>query len=170
MMTNEQAKMFLSVNTHNKITKLLYTLEHVKTPRDIAKAQENLREMIEELFTYKEIFDLHSDHILELAETVAGLYPERNDLNDYVYYILDYINKKLTRYEEKKSRYKQDLRQMEKIREIDRDRYLNLRYTVWTYTDGYYCQQAHMYRLLNRTLKELLSRNERGTKCRKKVK
>lgn len=168
MMTVDQAKKFVSVTTYNQLNKLLYTLEHVTSPRDIARTQEKLRESMEKLFTYKEIFELHSDHILELAETVAGLYPERTDLNGYVYYILKYIDKKIARYENTCIKYKRKLRSWSKVKDTNPDGYLNLRYEVWTYTEGYYHQQAHMYRLLQRTLKELLYYAERGDICRRK--
>lgn len=166
MIGPNEAKKIMGVATYNQLTKLLYTLEHVTAPRDILRTQDKLRELISSLLSFKNVLDLHTDHIVEIAETIAGLYPEREDLEGYIYYILPYINKKLKRYDEVCMRYRQQLKQMAKVRDQDPEGYLNLRYKVWTYTDGYYHQQAHMYQLLRSLLRDLSDYAKRGIICK----
>lgn len=168
MLGKEQAKKMVSIATHKQLTKLLYELEHITAPRDILRKKENLRDLIGKLFTYKEIFELHDDHILELAETVVGLYPEREDLNGYVYYILIYLEKQIARLEEIRKKREKELKIKEKYQDKDPEGFLDLKYETWTYTEGYYYQKAHMYRLLQHSLKDLLRFAERGVICRKR--
>lgn len=170
MLEKERAKKFVSIGTHNQLTKLLYTLEHVTAPRDISKAKASLREVIGKLFTYKEIFELHDDHILELAETVVGLYPEREDLDSYLFYILEYLESQILKYEQIKNKYITELSIKTKLREneTDPDGYLNLKYKTWTYTTGYYHQKVHMCRLLAQVLRDLSAYAKGGQICRKR--
>lgn len=170
MISVNDAKKIMGVSTYNQLTKLLYTLEHVTAPRDIRRTQDKLRELISNLLSFKNVLELHTDHIIELAETIAGLYPERDDLDGYIYHILPYINKKLKRYDEICMRYRQQLKQMGKVRDQDPEGYLNLRYKVWTYTDGYYHQQAHMYQLLRSLLRDLSDYARRGIICKNTAK
>lgn len=168
MLEKQQARKLVSINTHNTLTELLYKLEHVASPKEIVRAQESLRDFCSKLFTYGEIFELHDDHILDLAETIAGLYPELNDLEGYLYHILGYLGKQISKYEHKCMQYSQKLRRKAKEQETDPDGYLDLKYKTWTYTEGYYCQQAHMYRLLQDTLNSLLKYDREGALCQKK--
>ena len=156
MLDKAQAKRFVSASTHKKISELLYVLEHVKIPREAAKVKEQLREQVTKLFSFRDIVELHDDQIMELAETIEGIYPERENLSDYVYFILVYLDEQIAKYEKKKEQYAQELIQKHKWKEKYPDQYLNLRYKVWTYTDGYYRQRAQMYGLLRQGLNDLL--------------
>ena len=167
-MGKEEARKFVSLSTYNQLNTALYKAEHAKTPKDVAKMKEKLKTIVGKLFTYKEIFEFHDDHIIEIAETIVGLYPEREDLNGYTFYILEYLKNQIAKYERLKMKYTKELAMKEKMRETDFGGYLDVKYRAWTYTDGYYCQQAHMYRLLKTCLTDLVSFAERGVICRAK--
>lgn len=168
MLSKEQARKFVSPATHKQLTKLLYELEHVTTRRDIQKRKEKLKDLIGKLFTYKEVFELHDDHILELAETVVGLYPEREELEDYAFYILQYLGRQQANYEKKRKQYQKELKQKEKEKNIDPDGYLDKKYEAWTYEEGYYRQRNHMYGLLKDSLNDLLLYKRQGVICRQR--
>lgn len=168
MLGNKQANKLVSVGTYETLTDLLYKLEHVKSPKEIVRMQESLRSFCTTLFTHKEIFELHDDHILDLAETIAGLYPEFGNLEDYIYHILGYLEKQISKHEQKSRLYSQKLKKKIKEQGTDPDGYLDLKYKTWTYTDGYYCQQANMYRLLQGTLRDILYYDRKGLLCQQK--
>ncbi len=168
MFTKEQAKKIISLSTYNQLNKQLYALEYTIKAREKIKIKEKLRDFIGKLFTYGDIFEFHDDHILDLAETIAGLYPEREDLKDYIYHILIYLENQIGRYEKVCQQKKQELVKKEIEKLTDPDGYLDKEYEVWTYTDGYYRQRTNMYRLLRQTLKDLLYYEERGVLCKRK--
>lgn len=167
MIDRKQAKKLMSIGTYNTLTELLYKLEHVKAPKEIVRAKESIRDFCVKLFTYGEIFELHDDHVIDLAETLAGLYPEREDLEGYAFYILGYLEKQVARQEKLSLQYSQQLRVKAKERDKDPDGYLDLKYKAWTYAEGYYFQQANMYRLLQETLNALLKYDKEGILCAK---
>lgn len=171
MLTKEKAKKLMSLGTHNQLTKLLYTLDHVTSNRDIAKAQAKLQDYLCKIFRYCDIFEFHTDHILELAEILVGLYPERDNLEDYTKHILVYLTKKIQKHQTLETKYRKRLQQKALQKEKDPDGYLDLKYETWTYTDGYYHQQVQMYRLLSRSLSDLLlfeARKGMKNTCQKK--
>lgn len=168
MLKKEQAKKFLSIGTYNQLTKHLYKLEHVTSKRDILQTKEKIRDMMTRLFDYSDIVDLHDDHVLELAETIVGLYPERDNLEDYTYYILEYLQKQIWRYEETKQKWEQKKNWEAHNKNKNPDMFLDLTYITWTYTNGYYHQQANMYRLLRQTLIDLLEYDQGRVTCKKK--
>ena len=79
--------------------------------------------------------------------------------------ILVYINRNLERYRKRVFQYRTMFRQKRKELPVDSDEYLDLKYQTWTYTDGYYHQQALMYELIGRTLRLLIEQSRKG--CRK---
>ena len=170
MTSKEQLRKLISPGTHTKVNDLLYKLENTQSQKDTNLLQEKLREYMGKLFPYKDIFEFHDDHILELAEIVADLYPERENLEEYASNILVYINRKRDRYRKRTLQYQALFRQKQKELSVDSDEYLDLKYQTWTYTDGYYHQQALMYELIGRTLRLLinLNRKGRGKGCQKK--
>ena len=171
MLTRERAKKLLSIGTHNKLNDLLFKLENVESPREISALQEKLRDYMGKLFTYKDIFEFHNDHLFEMAEILVGLYPEKDNLEDYTYHILVYLNKKISRYKEIRFERQQALARKAKEQKTDPDGYLDQKYIAWTYTEGYYYQQAQRYRLLQRYLTDLVefTKKGRGAACRKKT-
>lgn len=171
MLTRERAKKLLSIGTHNKLNELLFKLENVESPREVSALQEKLRDYMGKLFTYKNIFEFHNDHLFEMAEILVGLYPEKDNLEDYTYHILVYLNKKISRYKEIRFKQQQSLARKAKERKVDPDGYLDQKYIAWTYTEGYYYQQAQMYRLLHQYLTDLVEFTKKGrdTACRKKT-
>ena len=171
MLTKEKAKKLLSLGTHNQLTKLLYTLDHVTSNREIAKAHAKLQDSLCKIFRYCDIFEFHTDHLIELAEILVGLYPERDNLEDYTKHILAYVIKKIHKHQMLEEKYRKQLQQKARYKENDPDGYLDLKYKTWTYTDGYYHQQVQMYRLLNRSLSDLLlfeAQKGRKHTCQKK--
>lgn len=161
----------MSIGTHNQLTKLLYTLEHVTSSRDVAKAQTKLQDYLCKIFRYCDIFEFHIDHLTELAEILVGLYPERDNLEDYTKHILAYLTKKIHKHRIIEQTYRKQLQQKALHKEKDPDGYLDLKYETWTYTEGYYHQLAQMYQLLYRALSDLLLfESQKGTTavCQKK--
>ena len=163
MTSKERIKKLISQGTYTKVNDLLFKLNNTESKKDEAMLKEKLRDYMGKLFPYRDIFEFHDDHIRELAEVVADLYPEREHLEEYGANILVYINRKLSRYQQRKTQYQIDLHRKEKERYTDPDGYLDLKYLAWTYTEGYHHQQALMYHLLSRTLQVLIENNRKGS-------
>lgn len=169
MTSKEQLKKLMSVGTNKKVNDLLFKLDHTESKKDLVLLQEKLRDLMGKLFPYKDIFEFHDDHILELAEIVADLYPEQANLEEYASNILVYINRNQERYRKRVFQYRTMFRQKRKELPVDSDEYLDLKYQTWTYTDGYYHQQALMYELIGRTLRLLIEQSRKGRRktCQK---
>lgn len=167
MTSKERMKKLMAQGTYTKVNDLLFKLDNTESKKDEALLKEKLRDYMGKLFPYQDIFEFHDDHIRELAEVVADLYPEREHLEEYGTNILIYISKKLSRYQQRKTYYQIRLHRKEKERQTDPDGYLDLKYLAWTYTEGYYHQQALMYQLLFRTLQVLMEMGRKGSgkKC-----
>lgn len=156
MITKAKSKKLLAVGTHNRLTSLLHICYNVDSPRKRKNAYEKLQKYLSTIFSYEELCEYHTDHLEELAEIIQGLYPERDNLQDYSHHILEYLNKRLRKYKQTKERYILELSINRRKLDSHSDEYLNLKYLAWTYSHGYYAQQAHMHRLLHTYLTGLL--------------
>lgn len=174
MLDKASAKKMVSKGTHTQLSKILYELERMDDGKNVsaktkdAKMQK-LRNIMQKLFTFKEVFELHDDHIIELAEIIAGIYPELFNLEDYTYHILAYLSKRMQEYEKITREYVEKLRWKEMEKDKDPDGYLDLKYLTWTYTTGYHYQTYHTYVIMKAALEDLLRFKRDGAICGKKV-
>lgn len=173
MLDKTRAKKMVSKGTHAQLSKILYELEHMEDGKSVsaktkdAKMQK-LRNIMQKLFTFKEVFELHDDHIVELAEIIAGIYPELSDLEDYTYHILAYLSKRMREHEKITREYVEKLRWKEMKKDRDPDGYLDLKYLTWTYTTGYHHQTYHTYAIMKVALEDLLRFKKEGVICGKR--
>ena len=163
----------VSKGTHEQLTNLLYEIDHLQNDPNASNKtkltkMQKLRTIMEKFFSFREIYDLHDDHVIELAEIIVGLYPELSDLDDYTYHILEYLSKRIHKYERTMHEYKEKLLRKEREKDIDPDGYLDLKYLTWTYTHGYHYQTYHTYILMKIALEDLMRFKRDGVICSKK--
>lgn len=162
MITKEKAKKLLSVSFYNRLTKKLHICYNVKSSRSRAKAYESLRDTLEPIFTYVEIFELHNDHLVEIAEVLQGLYPEADEIADYTFYILEYLRKQMKAISADADKAQKAYSYAKHAYDPDSGEVLNARYVAQTYQDGYYAGQHKAYSLLFQCLTGLVEYVERG--------
>ncbi len=158
----KKMRKLLSESVHTQLQKYLTALEQIDENDPVAlkeeeKVQERIRRVLERIFTFEQIYEFHMEHLLELADVILGLYPERDQLEEYTYCIFPYLQSRLKSYEMKRNAYLDKLSRAKRTMDTESVEYLDLAYRTWVYTDGYECQQAKMYRLLQQTLQDLVA-------------
>ncbi len=152
---NDQLKKLISLSTYNQLNKWLFLLEKSRSRKKDVQIKTALRRILERIFTYKEVYALHDDHIVELCEVFAALYPERQNLSEYGYYVLRYTRSQLAKMEETLKKKKQAAEWGRKTKASPSVQ-LDLDYAAWVYTHGYYQGRIHAYRLLFYALSDLI--------------
>lgn len=155
MLSKEQVRRFMSLSTHNQLTKQLTLLEKPLSRREEADVRGVLRNAVSRLFTYKEIYDLHDDHVAEMAEVVVALYTEQERLTEYIDGVCSYAEKQMAKLDERRLRCGRRLDWERKKQVLPPEKLLDLQYEYWTYTDGYYHGRKRAYKLLVWALRDV---------------
>lgn len=157
-------KKLLSKPVHTRLTKTLLSIEMAKTPSDMNNAYDTLREQLTNLFSLRHIGQYPNQVMVDFAETIQGLYSEKDDLEGYLYHIRNYLYRGMRCYDKT---YQQLTRQAHLARKrvnIDPIELLDIEYQAWTYSHGYYKQQYEMYQYLVSILDQVLQYNRARVK------
>lgn len=147
-MSQTQIKQLLSKSVYNRLTKTLLSIDVAKTIGERSAAYDKLRDQLAKLFALKYIGQYPNQVMEDFAETLQGLYTERDDLSGYLYHIKNYLYKQVETYERTTAQLTRRAQVARKQTNIDSIEMLDIEYQAWTYTHGYYKQQTDMYRFL----------------------
>lgn len=130
------------------VTKLLSKQTADKLEKALAKDNlEQLKKQMEALFTFKNIFNLHDDHLIELAEFVIDA-SEAEDKLEYMKCTQEYIRKRMSRYKEEKAALARKIQWAKVTKETDEIKMLNLSYQLWIYEAGYKYSEYQMLSMM----------------------
>lgn len=147
MISQNKAKTLLAKATHDKLTRLLQACYCAKSNREVEQTHEKLRLYLGTLFSYRDVCEFHNEQLEDLAENIQGLYPERDDLEDYTFHILAYLRKRIKDHHQQEEKVLM-LLNIKRKQGVDSLGYLDAKYQAWVYTHGYQAQQMLLYKLL----------------------
>ena len=141
-------KKLLSKPVYNRLTKTLLSIEMAKSPSELDHAYDTLREQLVNLFSLRYIGQYPNQVMVDFAETIQGLYSEKDDLEGYLYHIRNYLYRRMRRYDRTHQQLIRRSQLARKQTNIDPIERLDIDYQAWIYSHGYYKQQYEMYRYL----------------------
>ena len=124
---------------------------------------EQLKKHMEKLFTFKNIFNMHDDHLIELAECIVDL----ADADDRVKCALEmeqYAQRRISRYQMRKNKLVAENQWAKAAKVTDEMAVLDLSYRVWVYESGFEYSKFHMYTMLCHIIHTILAYEKAGTK------
>ncbi len=108
---------------------------------------EQLKKQMEKLFTFKNIYNMHDDHLIELAENIVDI-AKADDRVDYIHGIEKYVRTKMQRYQERKAAIVKENQWAKATKSVDEVEMLDLNYQLWVYEHGFKFSEFHMYTML----------------------
>lgn len=115
---------------------------------------ENLKKQMEKLFTFKNIFNMHDDHLIELAECIVDIYKD-DDRIRCAREMEAYAQRRISRYKERKKRIEREKQWADATKNPDAVAMLDLKYRLWVYDAGFEYSRYHMYSILRKIAKEV---------------
>ena len=115
---------------------------------------ESLKKQMEKLFTFKNIFNMHDDHLIELAECIVDL-AQAEDRIACAHGMELYANRRINRYQERKKRLQNENHWAKAAKNIDEVDHLDLTYRLWVFESGYEYSHFHMYKILRGITQEI---------------
>lgn len=109
---------------------------------------EQLKKHMERLFTYKNIYNMHDNHLIELAECIVDL-GQSDDLMECAREMEHYAQRRISRYQEHKKRLTAENQWAKATNRKSKVAMLDLQYQLWVYEFGYEYSKFHMYMMLN---------------------
>ncbi len=125
---------------------------------DAAVTKENtelLRKNMEKLFMFKNIFSIHDDHLMELAEVIIDL-AKSDNMIEYAENTEQYVRKKMFHYHERKSRLVSENQYAKAVKNFDKTAMLDLTYQLWVYEEGYRHSEYQMLTIMNDIIQSVL--------------
>lgn len=147
-MSQIKIKQLLSKSVYNRLTKTLLSIDTAKTTSEKNAAYDKLRDQLAKMFALRYIGQYPNQVMEDFAETLQGLYTEREDLSAYLFHIKKYLYRQIQDYERTTSQLTRRAQVARKQINIDPIEMLDIEYQAWTYTHGYYKQQKDMYQYL----------------------
>lgn len=130
------------------VTKLLSASTVEKLDKALTKLNmEQLKKQMEKLFTFKNIFNMHDDHLIELAEFIVDLSKEENRL-EYICGIEIYARRRIDKYQKRKAAVVKENQWAIASKNPDEVKMLDLSYRAWVYEEGYKYSEFHMLTML----------------------
>lgn len=108
---------------------------------------EQLKKHMMRLFGHKNMYNLHDDHITELAECVVDLV-EAEDRMACAEGMEEYAKRRISRYQERKEKLVRESQWAKAARNPDRVSMLDLTYRLWVYESGFEYSRYSMYTML----------------------
>lgn len=124
---------------------------------------EQLKKHMEKLFTFKNIFNMHDDHLIELAECIVDLAEADNRLES-ARAMEQYAQKRISRYHERKNRLLKENQWTKVAKNIDEVNALDLEYRLWVYESGFEYSKYQMYIMLCNITREIQECEKEGKK------
>lgn len=132
--------------------KLLKTLMSESTVEklDTALGKGNidlLKKHMEKLFTFKNIFNMHDDHLVELAECIIDL-SRAEDRVECARDFERYAQRMIARYSDRKARAERKCGWLKATKSKNELDILDAKYRQWVYESGFEYSHYHMYSML----------------------
>ena len=169
MLSEKELRALLSAATHKQIERQLLLWDKTTTIREKNAGIIPIKDLLIKLLTYKNIYDLHNDHLIELLETFAELYPESERLSEYALEIRGYLDAQIKKIEINLTQAIHTAERARRTKGTPPLMQLDLDYQVWVYQHGYYRSRKAAYQLILQVLKELIAYKE-TIKCKQKRK
>lgn len=116
---------------------------------------EHLRKQMERLFTFKNTYAMHDDHIKELADCIVDLW-RSEDRAESAREMEDYAKSQMSRHGRKKREMFHRVQWAKAAGNEDEAGMLDLKYRLWIYEHGYEHSRFQMYGMLCRITQNLL--------------
>ena len=132
--------------------------EPVVTKLDDALTRGNvtdLKKQMEKLFTFKNICNMHDDHITELAECITDLWASEDKV-EWAETTESYLRGRISKYQRRKSEWRHKMTWAKKTDEMDEVEMLDLTYRLWVYEHGFEYSHFQMYSMLHRIARNVL--------------
>lgn len=108
---------------------------------------EQLRKRMEQLFTFKNIYNMHDDHITELAECIVDL-ATADDRIGCAREMEQYAMRRISRYQDRKEKATREHDWMKAAKNTDKVAMLDAKYRLWVFEAGFEYSRFHMYMML----------------------
>lgn len=155
-MNKELVRKLLSYSVYNGLTKSLLSIEKAEKASEKEDAYDVLRERLAKLFSLKNVGHFPNQVMVDFAETIQGLYDEKDDLPGYLFHIRQYLYRQIKTYTDTSQQLSRRVQLMRKHTNLDTIERLDIEYQAWTYSHGYYKQQNEMYQYLLHIIEQVL--------------
>lgn len=115
---------------------------------------EDLKKQMTKLFMFKNIFNMHDNHLIELAECIVDIYKD-DDRVKCAQEMEAYAQRRIFRYKERKKRIEKEKQWADATKCPDAVVMLDLKYRLWVYNSGFEYSRYHMYSMLRRIAKDV---------------
>lgn len=115
---------------------------------------ENLKKQMEKLFTFKNVFSMHDDHIIELAECIVDLV-ETDNVTETAANMEQYARTCMSRYIKKRKELSRKIQWAKTKKNVSKLDLLDLQYELWVYEEGVEYSHFHMYSTLCQIIREM---------------
>lgn len=126
-------------------------------------SMEDLRKQMEKLLGYKDIFNLHDQHLTELAECVVDL-ADADDRLECAAEMERYAKRCISLYRERKRKLIEKSQWAKSRNDHNEPLLLDLAYQIWTYDAGFEYSKFHMYSMLCRIIHTITAEERAGAK------
>lgn len=108
---------------------------------------EQLRKQMEKLFTFKNIFNMHDDHLIGLAECIIDI-ARAEDIDEELDMQEQYAHNRIQRYQERRKKIVKTNQWMKAAGNTDKVKKLDTEYQVWVYESGFQFSMFQMYSMI----------------------
>lgn len=108
---------------------------------------EQLKKLMEKLFTFKNIFSLHDDHLIQLAENIVDIAHE-NDRLSWIHNNEPYVRTQINKYQERKKKIVAENQWAKAAGHLDKVEKLDLTYRLWVYDAGFEYSKYQMFTMI----------------------
>lgn len=122
-----------------------------------------LKKHMEKLFTFKNIFNMHDDHLIELAECIVDL-AQADDRIECCYVMKQYAQNKISRYQKRKKKIVMSNQWAKASKNMDKVHIMDLKYRQWVYEFGFEYSKFQMYTMLCNIIQDIQKYEEEGKK------
>lgn len=121
---------------------------------------EQLKKQMEKLFTFKNICNMHDDHIAELAECIIDLWMSE-DKADWAKSTENYVRLRVSRYNRHKQEWFNKVQWAKAAKNVDEITMMDLKYKLWVYEHGFEYSHFCMFNMLYRITQTILHEEEK---------
>lgn len=152
------------INQTTTVKKLLSKQTVEKLDADLSKRNiEQLKKTMEKLFTFKNIFNMHDDHIIELAECIVDV-GRADDRVQCAREIEQYARRRISRYQERKKQVVAKTDWAKVTKTTDKVAMLDVTYQQWVYESGFEYSKFQMYTMICNIMRDVQKYGKEGTK------
>lgn len=122
---------------------------------------EPLKKQMEKLFTFKNIYNMHDEHLIELAECIVDLW-QCEDKTEWALETEKYLKSMMSRYRLRKKERYHKIQWAKVTKNADELAMLDLAYRLWVYECGFEYSHFQMYNMLYQITQNILRHKEEG--------